>query len=745
MANQNPKTDHLKPVYKNWEHTPTKAVRIPEIFLEEIEQHARIRDRNESGFELIINLLDTLTKDEISQLKLAVDAIADSSNIEDQPDLNEEISLTEQEKATFISKFGFIPSHFQLKIIDWILRGNGNGCCNAVAGAGKSTTLRIVAKALEESGYRPCDIKVCVFGKANSLDLISKFGDRWKNSISTLNSAGWRLLVKYLQINSSQRGLLKDYKYKIICQELNLIIGRNSKRSLLKDREIIENTGDFLKLIDLIRLCDVKVTTENIIGLSKHFQIERVYKPQDVAFWVRECLNVGEQQAINKQCFDFVDQVWLPVHWNLGAERWFKPYKFVLVDECQDLNEAQKKLVQILAGKNGRILAVGDPNQAVMGFAGADDNSYYNIVKSIDATELPLSICYRCPTSHINLVKELYPDIPIQAMSNAETGVIKQIENDSIYRYIQDNDLIIGRKTAPLVSLCIRLISRGKKAIVKGKKIGETLTKEVDEFTKIPGFYWRLFNDCLEQYRQIKINQYQGLDNEDELIEIINDKLDAIQTIYESNPQCQNEEELKSEIIKLFSDDNAPITLSTCHRAKGLEANRIFIWHPEHMPLIWKNQRNWQLQQEENIHYVALTRSKSELFICGKCDWYESEIESEIETEDIELDENEKTKKEDYFSINAKAAEQLIKDLKVWFPNEEQLNQLFNRLSSDPYYLEEIEANGKMIYNSVASKNGIRSAVQRYLLEFERALEIDREEELSHQADRPHPLDPDYF
>ena len=632
MANQTPKTGHLKPYPKKWANLPTKAIRVPEFLLEEIEQYARMRDQGDSGFETIINLLDTLTEDEFRQLKLAVDSFVGG----DSEQLLKEIQLSDNEKQAFKSKFGFVPSSFQLKIIDWILNGSGNGCCNAVAGAGKSTTLKIVALTLSESGFRPSEIKICVFGKANSLDLIAKFGNRWKSSISTLHSAGWKLLIQYLQIDSKKRGLLSDNKYKRICQNLRLIVGRRNKSSILKDREIIDNASDFLKLIDLVRLCDVEVTTENIIALSRHYEIEKVHKPQDVAYWINRCLKIGEQQAINKECFDFVEQVWLPGHWDLGSEKWFRPYKFVLVDECQDLNEAQKKLVQILAGSNGRILAVGDPNQAVMGFAGADDNSYYNIVKSINAVELPLSICYRCPTSHINLVKKEFSYIPIQPAPNAQSGVIKQIEPDKIVKHIKDGDMIIGRKTAPLVGLCIRLIGRGKKAIVKGKKIGETLGKECDEIIKLPGYFYKLFNDYLEQYRSIKINQYQGLDEEEQLIETINDKLDAVQTIYESNPQVESVEELKVEIDKLFSDDNAPITLSTCHRAKGLEAERIFIYHPEHMPLKWRNQQEWQLQQEENLLYVALTRSKSELFICGKCDWYKapkSKEEEELEGE----------------------------------------------------------------------------------------------------------------
>ena len=641
MANNAPKTEYLKPYPKNWVNTPTKPIRVPEIFLQEIEQYARMRDQSDSGFETIINLLDTLTESELKQLKLAVDSLA-SCDSEQQV---KEIELSDNEKVAYIDKFGFVPSSFQLGIIDWILSGSGNGCCNAVAGAGKSTTLLLVAKTLEESGFRPSSIKICVFGKANSLDLIAKFGRRWAASISTLHSAGWKLLIQYLQIDSKKRGLLSENKYKIICQDLNLIIGRRSKRSILKDREIIDNASDFLKLIDLVRLCDVKVTAENIIGLSRHYEIEKVHKPTDVAYWINRCLKIGEQQAINKERFDFVEQVWLPGHWNLGSEKWFRPYKFVLIDECQDLNRAQLNLVKILAGSGGRILSVGDPNQAVMGFAGADDNSYHNVVKETNAVELPLSICYRCPTSHINLVKKEFAYIPIQAADNAIEGIIKQIEPDQIYKHIKDKDMIIGRKTAPLVGLCIRLIGRGKKAIVKGKKIGETLGKECDEIIKLPGYIYKLFNDYLEQYRSIKINQYQGLDDEEQLIETINDKLDAVQTIYESNPQAQSIEELKIEIDKLFSDDNAPITLSTCHRAKGLEAERIFIYHPEHMPLKWRNQQDWQLQQEENLLYVALTRSKSELFICGKCDWYKapnSKASEKLEEEKIEVEDSSK-------------------------------------------------------------------------------------------------------
>ena len=66
-----------------------------------------------------------------------------------------------------------------------------------------------------------------------------------------------------------------------------------------------------------------------------------------------------------------------------------------------------------------------------MGFAGADSDSYSHIVNQAKATELPLSTCYRCPRSHLELVKHLFPAIPIEARSDAPEGKIQVIEERS--------------------------------------------------------------------------------------------------------------------------------------------------------------------------------------------------------------------------------------------------------------------------------------------------------------------------
>ena len=72
---------------------------------------------------------------------------------------------------------------------------------------------------------------------------------------------------------------------------------------------------------------------------------------------------------------------------------------------------------------------------------------------------------------------------------------------------------------------------------------------------------------------------------------------------------------VRETIAKIFNESNLknPVMLSTIHKAKGLEADRVLILCPHKLPLTWKNQLDWQLEQELNLKYVALTRAKKEL------------------------------------------------------------------------------------------------------------------------------------
>lgn len=538
--------------------------------------------------------------------------------------------------AELTNKIGYKPSKYQIGILEWVLNGSGHGACNAVAGAGKSSTLRMVAIALELVGFSPRDIRVIVFGKENSKELINKFGVRWKASISTLHSAGFSLLKKELDIKDNRDIQLSDGKYKRIAQDLDLI-GKRGSRGKLHEDGAVGKDSEFLRLVNLMRLTNNYPTAEIVRELCHHFEVEDIYEYSIVAEAIADCLRIGEQKARNKDIIDFTDQVWLPVKWEIYKRRWFKPYKFVLVDECQDLNATQLELAIGLTGSEGRLLFVGDPHQAIFGFAGADNRSYQKILSRTKATELPLSTCYRCPRSHIDLVRWQFPKIPIEANPDANFGEIQQLEEKDLEQHLRVGDRVISRKTAPLVSQCIKLIARGIAATVKGRDIGESIKRDLEEIASMPGFKYENFHSSLNEYRSLKALKYKEMDNEEQLIQNLNDKLEALQTIYISQPQAKRVADLSSYIDSLFSDDHSSVTLSTCHRAKGLEGDRIFILKPEDMPMTWRNQLEWQKEQEDNLLYVALTRSKSELFVVGQPDWLPQEKTEEDSRSDTAI------------------------------------------------------------------------------------------------------------
>ena len=209
-------------------------------------------------------------------------------------------------------------SKYQTQIIEWAKLGKGHGCCNAVAGSGKSTTLRLVAKELENNGFTPTDIKICVFGKANAQDLISKFGKVWEASISTLHSAGWSLIKNHLGIKNPSN-LIKSNKYKTIAQDLGLVSkGRSAGR--LKTKGAISKENNFLTLIDLVRLTNSaqELKSEVVKDICEHFEIAEIWDYSFVTDAIWDILDEGELLAQKGKSFDFCDQIWLPVNGELS-------------------------------------------------------------------------------------------------------------------------------------------------------------------------------------------------------------------------------------------------------------------------------------------------------------------------------------------------------------------------------------------------------------------------------------------
>jgi DNA helicase-2/ATP-dependent DNA helicase PcrA len=103
------------------------------------------------------------------------------------------------------------------------------------------------------------------------------------------------------------------------------------------------------------------------------------YKARVASFYdqtVADVYGLYQRRLHGSNAVDFDDLLMLTVEvlerFPEARERWQKAFRYVLVDEYQDTNHAQYRLLQLLAGEHRNVFAVGDPDQSIYAFRGAD-------------------------------------------------------------------------------------------------------------------------------------------------------------------------------------------------------------------------------------------------------------------------------------------------------------------------------------------------------------------------------------
>jgi hypothetical protein len=281
----------------------------------------------------------------------------------------------------------------------------------------------------------------------------------------------------------------------------------------------------------------------------------------------------------------------------------------ILVHNCQDTNKNQIALAMKSIKPSGRIVAVGDRYQSLYGFRGADVDAVPNLIENLKAETLPLSITYRCPKVVVEMVNQKFPDIPLEAPEWAKEGEIRSITTNVADTEYTPGDMVLCRTNAPLVEPAFSLIRRGIKAIIRGRDIGKGLQALIRKMKAVD------MNDLmfrLTEYRNIEVGKLLNSEKGSQA-QSLQDKVDTIIALSDG---INSITELEIRIEEIFSDENEGVVFSSVHRAKGLEAKRVYILHSELMPHPL-SKKSWELQQEQNIIYVAYTRSLSELIFVG--------------------------------------------------------------------------------------------------------------------------------
>jgi DNA helicase II / ATP-dependent DNA helicase PcrA len=458
-------------------------------------------------------------------------------------------------------------------------------------GSGKSYTI------VKASEFVPSHAVTAflVFGHENRRDLEGKV----KPGIhcSTTHSLGLENIRAHL-------GNIKIDEYKVS----NLL--REEVKTCARGRylEVLDESRS--EILDLVSLCKNTLsepTEGNLEWLCYRYNINTNGDSDYIFKAVRSLYHKSITAIKEKRLIDFDDMLFACASDAVAIP--CKKFDYIFADEVQDFNAAQIKFVLKSVASHGHIIAVGDPLQSIFGFRGADINAMQNVTKALKAKTYPLSVCFRCPTSHIEYAKEISQNIV--AAHGAKLGKIENIHIEKALAQIQPGDIAICRTNAPLIRPVYHLIRNGIKAVIRGREIGKNMVSLIDKITKKHGSQniAQLMADMNEHVNREceKLNKVEKHSQAQNLV-------DQYETIFAVSEGKNTISELKDAIIFIFDDEKEGVSFMTIHKAKGLEANNVYVLKPELLPHPMSKSPE-DKQQEQNIIWVARTRSKENLYL----------------------------------------------------------------------------------------------------------------------------------
>lgn len=490
------------------------------------------------------------------------------------------------------------PSPEQLAIFEW--GAKSEGCCVviAVAGSGKTTTIVELAHHIQ-SAEPYSQIAFVAFNKPVAEELKERLPARVNSS--TLNSMGHRAWTSHIgrayikvEVNKS-RFILSDSYDRVT----NFAHGH----SAIKLVALAKSVGLVPKLAESEGCLGLTPDTdENWLKLIEHYSVECKNEMITIAM-ARDVLTKSILEG--RYRIDYDDQLYLPIIF--GAK--FTPNDWLMVDEAQDVNLIQRQMLRRGLKPEGRLVAVGDPAQAIYGFRGADTASIANIKKEFKAIELPLTVSHRCPRLVVVEARKFCSYI--NSSPTAADGIVQKL-GEYNHAIFDPTDVILCRNTAPLVVLIFKLLRHKVGAKIRGREIGVGIINLVEQ---MKAQSLDDLSDKLDEYRNREVNKLLRR-HQDEQADNLNDKVDTVMAfIVNLDENNRTIPGLISAVKSIFDDKGQGLlTLSTVHKAKGLEWNRVFILDADTLMPSKYAVQPWQLEQERNLQYVAVTRARKELY-----------------------------------------------------------------------------------------------------------------------------------
>ncbi len=240
--------------------------------------------------------------------------------------------------------------------------GEGPLLVGAGAGSGKTRTLTQRVIHLIKQGVSP--------GRILAITFTNKAADEIKRRIYTE-------LPPELTVSLPVLGTFHSFGARILREESKKL-GRTPDFTIFDGNDSSQFLKKVLKRLDFSPTLHPPAKVSRKISRIKtdRTDLESLDEEDRLIF------ETYERGLKDQNAFDFDDLIEKPVHLFEGSETTLEKhrsrYSYVLVDEFQDVNSAEYRLVKLLSSKHRNLNVVGDDNQSIYGFRGADFKTFLN-------------------------------------------------------------------------------------------------------------------------------------------------------------------------------------------------------------------------------------------------------------------------------------------------------------------------------------------------------------------------------
>lgn len=454
-------------------------------------------------------------------------------------------------------------------------QGKDNLILNALAGAGKTSTLELIDRATRT---KPC--LYLVFNSKNAKEATLRMSST--TTVRTFNSIGHRIWASAISGNVD----LDSRKSSRILRALINEAPKATQSPMWESYHLVINSVDRAKALGYIPPSHDRASHSLLKPSAFHARLEET--PDDLTCDLIDAVLLRSILEAHKGKIDFNDQIYMPALFG-GT---YPKFPLTLADEAQDLNPVNHLLLRKLVGDR-RLIAVGDPNQSIYAFRGAVESGMSSMQRDFSCTPLDLSVSFRCPQAIVEASRWHVPHFKwLKTGGHVETLTTLDLSS------IDASAVFICRNNAPLFGLALRLLGAGLSISLSGSDIGPKLIGIMQRMGGKEDLERKAFVAEIDAWEE--------------------DKLAAESTSATDLAACMrlfarvtgSKSGAVSYVEHIFAQTGS-IRLMTGHKAKGLEFPLVYHLDPH----LCKN-----TPQDNNLRYVIGTRSMSHLYEISSTD-----------------------------------------------------------------------------------------------------------------------------